>query len=84
MGCGAYFAYVEHPFALPSNELAPALVRDAGVLVLPGTMFMPDDDTSGQRQLRIAFANVDRAGIAELFERLSQVSLPLAPSSGKA
>ena len=84
LGCGAYFAYVEHPFALPSNELAPALVREAGVLVLPGTMFMPEEDSAGQRQLRIAFANVDRAGIAELFDRLSQVSLPLAPASGKA
>ena len=54
------------------------------MLVLPGTMFMPEEDSAGQRQLRIAFANVDRAGIAELFDRLSQVSLPLAPASGKA
>ena len=28
LGCGAYFAYVEHPHPLPSAELAPLLVRD--------------------------------------------------------
>ncbi|QYX58373.1 aminotransferase [Roseovarius sp. SCSIO 43702] len=84
LGCGAYFAYVEHPFSLPSDALAPALVREAGVLLLPGTMFMPASDPSGARQLRIAFANVDRAGIAELFERLARVSLPLAPAPATA
>ena len=78
-GCGAYFAYAEHPFAMPSNELAPALVREAGVLMLPGTMFMPRRDPAGARAMRIAFANVDRTGIAELFDRLARVSLPLAP-----
>lgn len=79
MGVGAYFAYLEHPFAMPSDELAPVMVREAGVLALPGTMFMPSDDPSGARQFRIAFANVDRAGIAQLFDRLAQLSLPLAP-----
>lgn len=74
LGVGAYFAYVEHPFEMPSNELAPALVRQAGVLVLPGTMFMPENDPAGARQLRVAFANIDRAGIDELFARLEQVA----------
>lgn len=71
MGCGAYFAYVEHPFELASPELAQRLVREAGVLVLPGTMFMPESDPAGARQLRIAFANVDAAGIDALFARLA-------------
>ena len=71
MGVGAYFAYVEHPFTLPSDALAQALVRDAGVLLLPGTMFQPEDEVSGQHQLRIAFANIDRAGIGLLFDRLA-------------
>jgi hypothetical protein len=31
-------------------------------------MFMPDN--GGQQHLRIAFANVDRAGITALFDRL--------------
>lgn len=78
MGCGAYFAYFEHPFAESSADLAPRLVRDAGVLLLPGTMFMPEDAPEGARQVRIAFANVDRAGIAELFRRLATVEGPLA------
>ena len=74
MGLGAYFAYLRHPFAQSSASLAPALVREAGVLCLPGTMFMPEGDPAGGEQLRIAFANVDRAGIAALFERLAGVS----------
>lgn len=75
LGCGAYFAYVEHPFDLPSDAVAKKLVTEAGVLLLPGTMFMPDDNAAGKRQLRIAFANVDRAGINTLFDRLEQVAL---------
>ena len=31
-GCGAYFAWVEHPFDLAAPDLARRLVRDAGVL----------------------------------------------------
>ncbi|MEQ9693981.1 aminotransferase [Shimia sp. SDUM112013] len=75
MGVGAYFAYVEHPFDAPSDEVAQKLVQEAHVLTLPGTMFMPASDASGQRQMRIAFANVDRAGIQTLFERLKAVQI---------
>lgn len=74
LGCGAYFAYVTHPDPRPSPEFARALVREAGVLLLPGTMFMPASDPAGQRQLRIAFANVDVAGIAELMRRLAALA----------
>jgi len=70
LGCGAYFAYVEQATGIPSPEVARRLVREAGVLMLPGTMFMPDDDPRGASQMRIAFANVDAAGIAELARRL--------------
>ena len=73
LGCGAYFAYVEHPHPLPSPDFARALVREAGVLLLPGTMFMPADDPAGARQLRIAFANVDAVGIGALFGRLERL-----------
>jgi len=73
LGCGAYFAYVEHPFDMPSDELAKRLVQEAGVLLLPGTMFMPAGDAAGKRQLRIAFANIDRAGVGRLFDRLEAV-----------
>lgn len=73
LGCGAYFAYVEHPFNDTSDVLAQRLVHEAAVLCLPGTMFTPPGDPAGQRQLRLAFANVDRAAISTLFERLSTV-----------
>ncbi|MFN3661755.1 aminotransferase [Yoonia sp.] len=75
LGVGAYFAYLEHPFAVSSHDLARRLVTDAGILLLPGTMFMPEGDTAGESQLRIAFANIDRAGIATLFDRLAKVAV---------
>jgi aspartate/methionine/tyrosine aminotransferase len=75
LGCGAYFAYVEHPSPLPSPEFARALVREAGVLLLPGTMFMPKADPAGTRQLRIAFANIDVAGIGTLMNRLATLAI---------
>jgi aspartate/methionine/tyrosine aminotransferase len=73
LGCGAYFAYVEHPFDEPSPDLAKRLVHAAGVLMLPGTMFQPETAPEGARQMRIAFANVDVAGINTLFQRLAGV-----------
>ncbi|MCH2067532.1 aminotransferase [Shimia sp.] len=73
-GAGAYFAYMKHPFALPSDQLAQQLVQSHGILTLPGTMFTPEGDQAGKDTLRIAFANVDRAGIGDLFARLATVS----------
>ncbi|WP_292293188.1 aminotransferase [Marivita sp.] len=84
MGCGAYFAYLEHPFADSSATLAPRLVQDIGVLALPGTMFMPATDPAGARQFRVAFANVDRAGIEALFTRLASLDWPLATPGSAA
>lgn len=76
MGLGAYFAYVEHPFDMASDDLCRTLVDEASVLALPGTMFRPVDDARGGRELRIAFANIDRDGIVSLFDRLA--ALPFA------
>jgi aspartate/methionine/tyrosine aminotransferase len=84
LGCGAYFAYLAHPFAQSSADLAPRLVREAGILLLPGTMFRPDDDLQGARELRVAFANLDRPGIDRLFERLAGLCWPLAPEGDSA
>lgn len=74
LGAGAYFAYVQHPFDLASDVLAQKLVEKSGVLMLPGTMFAPTlakgGDGLAERQMRIAFANVDRAGIGQMFSRL--------------
>ncbi len=79
LGCGAYFAYVRHPFSRASGEVAKALVEAAGVLTLPGTMFGPRRAEGGTGQaettLRIAFANSDAAGLDEVVTRLSQVQL---------
>jgi aspartate/methionine/tyrosine aminotransferase len=71
-GLGAYFAYLRHPFEAPSDRVAHALVARAGVLALPGTMFAPDGE--GGRHLRVAFANLDAAGIAALAARLADVT----------
>ena len=71
LGCGAYFAYVEHPFDMASDALCKRLVDDCAILMLPGTMFQPEGSAAGRRQIRIAFANIDTAGIAELFRRLA-------------
>lgn len=70
---GAYFAWLEHPFAESSADLARRMVREIGVLALPGTMFTPADDPTGARHLRVAFANVDAAGIAVLAHRLEEL-----------
>ncbi|MBS0122772.1 aminotransferase [Thetidibacter halocola] len=77
-GLGAYFAYLEHPFALPASEAAPRLVRDAGILILPATMFVPKGDPSGERHFRVAFANADRATLTRVFDRLVALDWPLA------
>ena len=74
LGCGAYFAYAEHPYPEASDVVAKRLVTEAGVLMLPGTMFQPDGNAEGKRQMHIAFANVDRAGIAALVDRLAGVA----------
>ena len=74
-GIGGFFAYVEHPFDIPSDILARRLVSEAGVLLLPATFFTPAGDPRGAKELRIAYANIDRAGIAALFSRLEKLSL---------
>lgn len=75
LGVGAYFAYLEHPFDMASSDVAQKLVEQVCVLALPGTMFVPETDESGKRQIRIAFANIDADGIVVLFDRLAHVTL---------
>ncbi len=72
-GLGAYFAWVEAPFGMSSETLARRLLAEQSLLVLPGSMFMPEDDTVGlyDRCLRIAFANADVMGLAEMGRRLT-------------
>lgn len=76
-GCGAYFAYARHPFDAPSPQVAKRLLAEAGVLMLPGTMFRPGGnpggDPEGAREMRIAFANADTREIGVLMQRLAAV-----------
>lgn len=71
--CGAYFGYVEHPSAMTAEAFAQELVHTASLLVLPGSMFTPASDPTGIRHLRIAFANADCDGIAQLTHRLAKL-----------
>jgi len=78
LGCGAYFAYAKHPFDAPSDQVAKDLVDSAHLLTLPGTMFGPTRAEGGDGQaeatLRIAFANADATGLAEVCDRLAALS----------
>jgi aspartate/methionine/tyrosine aminotransferase len=56
---------------MDADTLGQRLVREAGILALPATMFTPEGDKAGRQQLRIAFANIDCATIAQMFDRLS-------------
>ena len=80
-GCGAYFAFVDYPFSMPSHAFAQELLARESILALPGSMFTPKDDARGQNALRIAFANIDLEGIAQLHDRLRQLSLAPLPGS---
>ncbi len=71
LGLGAYFAYAEFDYDIPSDVLAKRLVEEQSLLLLPGTMFRPADDPRGRSEVRIAFANADLDGIATLFRRLA-------------
>jgi aspartate/methionine/tyrosine aminotransferase len=78
LGCGAYFAYARHPFDAASDAVAKDLVERAHVLTLPGTMFGPRRAEGGDGQaeatLRIAFANADAAGLAEVCDRFAEIT----------
>ena len=73
--CGAYFGYVTYPSPMDAEAFAKELVAQASLLILPGSMFTPQDDPAGARHLRIAFANADCEGIAELTRRLAKLDL---------
>ena len=69
---GAYFAYVRHPFErATAAAVAEKLAVERGVLALPGSYFGAGQDT----HLRMAFGNIEVAGIEELGERLRGFAL---------
>ncbi|MFZ5779700.1 MAG: aminotransferase [Pseudomonadota bacterium] len=66
---GAYFAYVEHPFAGErSTEVAKRLADDENLLAIPGDMF----GAGQERFIRLAFANVADDRIPLVLERLER------------
>ena len=69
LGTGAYFAWAEPPFGLPATAMARRLIAECSVLVLPGSMFLPEGTETSA--LRIAFANSDADGISETVARLA-------------
>ena len=64
---GGYFAYVRHPAAADSMTVAAELVRQTGVLTIPGGFF----GTGQEPFLRFAFANAEIDAIEDLPRRLA-------------
>ncbi|MCY4543580.1 MAG: aminotransferase [Rhodobacteraceae bacterium] len=81
-GCGAYFAYVRHPFDVPSDEVVLQLLDQQNMLMLPDTLFASRESSREGvefgRHLRIAFANVGVSDIRQFFVRLNEFRLPQA------
>ncbi len=66
---GAYFAYVEHPFAdQPSTAVSKRLADEENLLTIPGDMF----GAGQERFVRLAFANVTDDKIPAVLERLER------------
>jgi aspartate/methionine/tyrosine aminotransferase len=66
---GAYFAYVEHPFAgQRSTEVCRRLADEENLLTIPGDMF----GAGQERFVRIAFANVSDDKIPTVLQRLER------------
>jgi len=67
LSCGAYFAYVRHPFAgQSSRDVARRLATENNLLCLPGSFFGPGQED----YLRFAFANLDAERMPEIAQRL--------------
>lgn len=68
VSCGAYFAWVRHPFGdAPgvAEALAKRLAEEQNMLALPGSMFGPGHEAF----LRLAFANVEGALMEDVARR---------------
>jgi aspartate/methionine/tyrosine aminotransferase len=76
--CGAYFAYLRHPFPGASSwQVAEALAKHCGVVTLPGEAFGPGQEN----HLRLAFANVEAEAIADGVGRLPHLPAELIPAA---
>ncbi|KAL7409318.1 pyridoxal phosphate-dependent transferase [Mrakia frigida] len=80
LSCGAFYAFVSHPFGsssktpYPSLLVAQVLAEKYGVVTLPGEFFLPADSTGeaagGGGWLRVAVANVGEEEVRGVGERL--------------
>ncbi len=66
---GAYFAYVEHPFAgQRSTDVSKRMADEENLLTIPGDMF----GAGQERFIRFAFANVTDDRIPTVLERIER------------
>ncbi|HYD04468.1 MAG TPA: aminotransferase [Reyranella sp.] len=69
ISAGGFFAYLKHPHrGRTAMEVAKRLAEQQNLLILPGSMFGPDQDD----YLRVAFANVEAKWMPEVAERLAR------------
>ena len=67
MSLGAYFAYLEHPFAdVSAMDVVRRMTEEQHLLLLPGTTF----GEGQERYVRLAYANVVDDVIPEVVARL--------------
>lgn len=67
---GPFFGWVRHPFTgCTGREVARLLVREAGILLLPGEVFGP----GLEGYLRLAFGNITEEAIPEAVARFRKV-----------
>jgi len=66
ISAGAYFAYIQHPFAEKARAVVRRLIEEHELLCLPGSYFGQDQD----RFIRLAFANVHERHFNEVIARL--------------
>ncbi|MYW69889.1 aminotransferase [Streptomyces sp. SID8379] len=66
LSCGGFFGWIKHPFAERTTaDVVRALVQDHGVLVVPGSAFLPED----RQTLRVSVGNADPGAMSELADR---------------
>ena len=61
ISAGAYFAWVAPPWDEPAEKLARRLVAEQGVLVLPGTMFLPEGHATSALRDRVCQHGPERS-----------------------
>jgi hypothetical protein len=66
ISAGAYFAYIQHPFAEKARAVVRRLIEEHELLCLPGSYFGQDQD----RFIRLAFANVHERHFNDVIARL--------------